>query len=585
MFAVFTLVHMSTNDSLTIEKARLIHATWPVAALALYSGAWLIYLIIQSQDIEFLDEWLILATTNVFGQLFFWRYFYRSKTEVPAARLLLSLSGFNGFLMGLIWALATWFFLPSMMLSAQVTYIFLLALMSIGSLFAAAPHYPTFFIFFLTIAAPLVVCIALGRTILHPYAAVGAGVFAIYISIVAYHFKNIFLNSLNLRFKNEVLVEQLTIQKEAAESANIGKSRFLAAASHDLRQPMHALTLYLGSLDSLDLPAKALPYLDNARNCANTLENMFDALLDISKFDAQVVRSDTSIFTLEDLFNNLRIEFEQEAAEKGVKFTFVDSSVAVETDFNLLGRMLRNLVSNAVRYTDDGSILVGCRRKKTHLIVNVYDTGTGIPLDQQSSVFEEFHQLQNPERDSAKGLGLGLAIVDRIANLLDITVTLQSKPDHGTWFSLAIPRTNEKIATADETSEPLEGIDSLAGKLVVVIDDEVEILKATRDLLTVWGCEVVTAENKSQAIERLTDSLRVPDALLCDYRLRGSENGLSVVAEIRDEFNSDIPSLLITGDTGPGKIREFEASKLNILHKPLQVEKLKTALTQLVYPS
>lgn len=573
---------MSTKDTLIIEKARLLHAMWPLAAMGLYSGSWLIYVVLRSEEIKYLDEWLILATVNVVGQLLFWRYFYRSKSNSTSAALLLALSGFNGFLMGLIWALATWYFLPAMSLSAQMTFIFMLALMSIGSLFAAAPHYQAFFIFFITIALPLVMGIALGHTVLHPYVAAGAAVYTIYISIVAYHFKNIFVNSLNLRFKNEELVGQLTIQKNAAESANIGKSRFLAAASHDLRQPMHALTLYLGSMDSLDLPAKAIPYLDNARSCANTLENMFDALLDISKFDAQVVRSDISTFTLEALFNNLRIEFEQEAAEKGINLSIIDSSVAVQTDFNLLGRMLRNLVSNAIRYTDSGSILVGCRRKQDHLIVHVYDTGKGIPLDQQSSVFEEFHQLHNPERDRSKGLGLGLAIVDRIAKLLRIPITLESTLGHGTQFSLTLPRNYEYFSICGNKITEPENVISLAGKLVVVIDDEVEILKATRDLLKLWGCEVVTAENKAQAIERLGDCHRVPDALLCDYRLRGSENGINVVAEIRDEFNSDIPSILITGDTSPERIRELEASKLNILHKPLQVETLRTTLSQLV---
>jgi CheY-like chemotaxis protein len=241
---------------------------------------------------------------------------------------------------------------------------------------------------------------------------------------------------------------------------------------------------------------------------------------------------------------------------------------------------LRNLVSNAVRYTTQGRVLIGCRRAARRLSIQVHDTGVGIPMEQQALVFEEFYQVANPERDRTKGLGLGLSIVQRLANLLDAPLTLRSRPAAGSMFSLSLAIADARFATRSG-SHARRPSDALQGKLVVVVDDEVMVLDATRALLEKWGCEVVTAESGALAIERLAAASRPPDVLLCDYRLRAPENGLLVMESLREEFNRQIPAAIVTGDVLPESVELQAASEIAVLHKPVADALLRETLERL----
>jgi signal transduction histidine kinase len=376
---------------------------------------------------------------------------------------------------------------------------------------------------------------------------------------------------------------QLNAQKDLAEAAALAKSRFLAAASHDLRQPMHALNLYLGALDRFDLPDAARPVMASARECAQTMDEMFRALLDISKLDASAMQANINTFAIGPLLEKIKNGFVQQAHTKGLELRVASCSAFVVSDPELLERVLSNLVSNAVRYTEHGQILLGCRRTATGLRVGVYDTGPGIAVDQQRAVFEEFYQVGNPERDRAQGLGLGLAIVQRLADLLKAPLDLVSQIGKGSVFSIEVLRAETYSALAPEAVYALRGQHgTLQGALIAVIDDEPLILDATALVLRQWGCTVVAAASGAEAIERLSLCERVPDAIVCDYRLRGTETGIDVIAAIRIEFNSDIPAVLVTGDTSPQRIQSILITGIPVLNKPLQDHVLMDALLRLL---
>jgi signal transduction histidine kinase len=383
-----------------------------------------------------------------------------------------------------------------------------------------------------------------------------------------------------LRETYGTLEERVRQRTHAAEAASLAKSRFLAAASHDLRQPMHALNLYLGALQRQPLPLAAQPLLENVRQCAQTMDGLFESLLDISKLDAGAVTPHLASFPIAPLLQRIAIELEPQAHEKGLRLRVRVCQAWVRSDPALIERIVRNLVSNAVRYTMQGRILVGCRRAATGLSVQVHDTGEGIPPELQALVFEEFYQVANPERDRTKGLGLGLSIVQRLASLLNAPLTLRSRPGVGSMFALCLPTADAPCTTSSGSHSRHSG-EVLLGKLVVVVDDEVAVLDATRALLQTWGCEVVTAESGALAIERLAAASRAPDVLLCDYRLRAPENGLLVMENLREEFNRQIPAAIVTGDVLPEFVELHSASDVAVLHKPVADALLRETLERL----
>jgi CheY-like chemotaxis protein len=345
---------------------------------------------------------------------------------------------------------------------------------------------------------------------------------------------------------------------------------------------MHALNLYLGVLLNIELPEPARPVLANIRQCAQIMDGMFLALLDLSRLDAQVVQPNIERFPIALVLSRIAVEFAPQAMAKGLDLRVVHCSVWVESDRMLVEQILRNLTANAVRYTETGRILIGCRRRGNVLRLVVHDTGIGISPDQQKAVFEEFCQIGNDRRERNKGLGLGLAIVRRLGRLLDTPITLVSALGRGALFAVDLPRAKNQLHIPAPAIAPMAAGEVLARKLVVVIDDDETILDAMRILLEQWHCIVVIAESGADAIDKLSERLQLPDALICDYRLRRQETGLDVIRTLRNEFNHDIPSLLITGDTAPEEIQKTLLDTVPVLHKPIQAATLHAALIKLI---
>lgn len=375
----------------------------------------------------------------------------------------------------------------------------------------------------------------------------------------------------------EQKVEERTRELEAANQA---KSRFLAAASHDLRQPMHALGLFIAQLRDRIHEPETLAIVGKVETAVTALQELLDALLDISRLDAGVVSPAPVDFRLQPLFTRLEAAFAPQAEGKGMRLRAVPTRLAVVSDPVLLERILLNFLTNAVRYTGQGAILLGCRRRGGRVRIEVWDTGVGIAPEHREAIFQEFYQVHNPERDRAKGLGLGLAIAARLARLLGSRIELQSRPGQGSVFSIELPAV---AAYAEaETAGVLPLVESLRGARVMVIDDDGLVREAMASALAKWRIQVSTAGNGDEAVALLNSAAGEPDAILCDYRLPNGETGVDVIARLRATAGRPIPVALITGDTAPERLREAKLAGHALLHKPVRPAKLRALLEQLL---
>lgn len=388
---------------------------------------------------------------------------------------------------------------------------------------------------------------------------------------------------IRLHCENEQLVDQLKHQNLVAEQARLraeeasrSKSRFFAAANHDLRQPLHSLGLFATALRNGQVDEAARKVIDQILACTESLEQLFDNLLDISRLDAGQVNVKRENVPVNVVFERLRGTFAVPAQEKGLKLHVRRSKALLNTDATLLLRVLSNLVANAIRYTDRGCILVACRKHGNKARIEVWDSGIGIQAEQHERVFEEFYQLNNPERDRSRGLGLGLATVKRIATLLDHPLRLRSAPGRGSRFTLEIPLTDpdqiQSITATVEQKVP----NLLRGKLIVVIDDEASVRLGMQSLMDSWGCKCVTAMDAEEMLSSLAG--RVPDFIIADLRLRGSTTGIEAIRTLRAALGDSVPAVLISGDTATEQLRKVSAAGLTLMHKPLKPIRLRALL-------
>lgn len=391
--------------------------------------------------------------------------------------------------------------------------------------------------------------------------------------------------SILLRFENLDLVGRLQAEwekaqaaQQQAEQANQAKSRFLAAASHDLRQPVHALGLFLDVL-ARGRPDDRAAVLENAAAAQQAAAEMLDTLLDFSRIEAGVITPRHVVLPLQPLLYKLEKELAYQADAKGIVYRSRETRLHVLSDPALLELMLRNLIANAIRYTERGGLLIGCRRRGATVQIDVYDTGIGIPPDQQQAVFLEFHQLGNPERDRRKGLGLGLAITQGLARSLGHELTLASRPGRGSLFRLHLPLARPSALGTSHTlavSPPVHG--QLAGRRVLVLDDDEAVRLAMQQLLIDWGCLCAVAESLEQALEQARR--QPPELIVSDYRLRGETNGAEAIARLREALGRALPALILTGDTAPQRLREVARSGIPLLHKPVSPARLNQALLE-----
>lgn len=470
---------------------------------------------------------------------------------------------------GLIWGAIPWLFVsPGDVVMTMLAVMVLTGVISAGVAYLAMIRQGI-----LSFGAPIAICLtaALLREIDELHVMMAGFVLLHFATTVKLAMQQhaTMVHSITTSFEKDILANQLKHEKDIAERANLAKSKFLAAASHDLRQPIHAQGLFLEVLARTELTEQQRELLTSARAASEASGELLSTLLDFSRIEAGVIKPQLQAFNLQPLLHKIENELAPQANAKDIVYRSRETHVAVKSDPVLLELILRNLVSNAIRYTERGGVLVACRQHATQAVLEVWDTGIGIAPEYQQEVFREFHQLGNPERDRHKGLGLGLAIAKGLAHTLGHRLSLASTPQRGSVFRLTVP-IDTSIATA-----PMPIIQSKTHVLnarVLIIDDDEIVRTGMLHLLRNWGCECEAAESIEEAL--VLARARIPDLIISDYRLREQRTGVEAIVALRALQEKTIPALLITGDTAPERLREAQASGIPLLHKPVSPSQL-----------
>jgi signal transduction histidine kinase/CheY-like chemotaxis protein len=408
-----------------------------------------------------------------------------------------------------------------------------------------------------------------------------------------------FEQSQRRRFENELLVGALLERKrdaeasrQVAEQANQAKSKFLATASHDLRQPLQALRLFSDALQDTAREKETVRLAGQIGKSVNALVDMFDDLLDVSRLDAGIVEPRKQHFMLGSLFDRIYSDFAPLAQAKGLSIQLPVCNgkewgpqnicnVVIHSDPFLLERMLRNLISNAIRYTDTGGVVVRCTCMMGKVGLEVADTGIGIRADTLPHIFEEYYQADNPHRDRRKGLGLGLSIVRRIESLLECKVRVSSQPGAGSVFSFEVP-----IGNSENLAQPFVITHSqydLNGRVVALVEDDPDIREVTVELMQQWGCKVIAGEYAEDVMRKLDIAELRPDLLVCDFRLPYGMTAIHVIKRMRELWGEGLPAVVLTGDTASETLQEIHDSDAILLHKPIAPIRLRAMMHFALY--
>jgi CheY-like chemotaxis protein len=378
--------------------------------------------------------------------------------------------------------------------------------------------------------------------------------------------------------------ENLAREKEQVEdkTRQLEVSHFLASASHDLGQPLHALNLFVAQLQGESNPAERSRLVGRIDAAVGSMNELFEALLEMTKLEAGILKTNLAELPVARLLERIETTFGDAAREKGLSLRVVGSDAWVASDPILLERILLNLVSNAVRYTETGGVVVGCRRRGNQLRIDVCDTGAGIPEDQRQRIFGEFYQLAGADAGRREGLGLALAIVDRLGRPLGHPVELDSRPGRGSRFSVTVPLAAQPHTAAAMQAHSPAIADPARGKRIIVIDDNTLVLDGMRGILQSWGCQVETAASGDAALAALSANGGPPDLIVSDSRLADGATGIEAIARLRAAAGAPIPAFVITGDTAPERLREASANGFHLLHKPVSPMALRTTLSRLL---
>jgi signal transduction histidine kinase/CheY-like chemotaxis protein len=581
------------RDEVNAELVRYLYRQAPGSIVAiLVVAAILAYVLWDSAPHSHLLGWLLALAAVCALRAAQIAVFFR--IDPPKARIsrwaVASAAGST--LVGAAWALACLLFLEADEPISIITITVILMGICAGSVVNLASYLPSFWAVVGPSMAALIAVLLWHGGEVSTTVALLALVASIAYFIGARNVNRLLTDSLNLSFENMALRREaeeksslIDAARRSAEQANAAKTRFLAAASHDLRQPMHALGLLLATLAQQVRSAQNAQLLEQIESAVDAVDSMLNSLLDISKLDAGVVQPSVGPVDLGPLMQRLESDHQPIAKLTGNALRVRPSRTVALSDPAMLQRILTNLVSNALRYTAKGRVLVCARSRGEFLRIDVYDTGPGIPAHARDDIFLEFHQLGNPERDRRKGLGLGLAIVKRLASLLDHRIELRSTVGRGSRFSVFLPKSPQPRRLPDPRAQAPSLNSGMEGRRVLVLDDEPTVLDAMRLLLESWGCEVATVATPEEAEAHL-GSLRAPvDLLIVDYRLRRHASGIETIARLRERAGAAIPALVITGDTAPDRLREAQQSGYPLLHKPVTPARLLAAMRELVRPA
>jgi two-component system, sensor histidine kinase len=486
------------------------------------------------------------------------------------------------FCMGATWGLAPLMFLPEGDLAYTAIMLLVLLGVAVSGITAIATDRASVMLWIVPLMAPAPLALLWH----YSPANLGLAAFALLFIVVnlTYVLKqnHVLSTTLRAQFENAALVRRLNEQVELTAAASKDKSRFLAAASHDLRQPLHALSFFGSTLEKRMAHSPDLPLIFNMMRSIEALDRSFNAILDVSKLDAQAVEPHLQLFPLRDLFRRLQMSFGGQAEEAGLQLRFKPGGKVVKSDPQLLERALANLVQNGLRYCRSGGVVVLARNWRGGTNIEVWDTGIGIPEAELPKVFGEFYQVENPERDRNKGLGIGLAIVSRLTLLLDHTLTVQSRVGQGSLFRIWV-----KGSDLEQMEEFTVGSDTVPTRIddirtILFIDDEEAIRTSVSDLLRQWGYIVLATATVDEARRAALNHDSVIDVVISDLRLRGGEDGIRAIEQIRQVCGYTVPAVLVTGDTSPDQVQRIHESGHIVLFKPVRPKDLYDVLKRIV---
>jgi signal transduction histidine kinase/CheY-like chemotaxis protein len=485
------------------------------------------------------------------------------------------------FVSAMVWGSAPWYLLPTQDLATVCLMMLVLLGMASGGLGAIVAYRPAIWVWLMPLVLPLPAALLWYATPLHNALAIFSLAYLGVNLVFAFGQNELLIKALKAQFDNAELVSQLRHQMSLAAQADREKSRFVASASHDLRQPMHALGLFASALEKRLAGTSEAPLVSNLNRCIESLDRSFNAMLDISKLDAGVVEPQLQSFPIRDVFRRLHMHFAGQAEGAGLHLRFKPGGKHVTSDPQLLERILSNLIQNAIKYTRDGGIVVVARTAGPNVNIEVWDTGIGIPEAELPRVFDEFYQLHNPERDRNRGLGMGLAIVKRLALLLEHPLTVYSRLGRGTMVRISVPQTD--LNALHGMNLEAETVPSPIGnaRTLLFIDDEENIRESMALLLREWDYEVLVAGSINEACMLAANHPEPIHAVLSDLRLRNGEDGLQAINAIRHVLGYPIAAVLVTGDTSPDQVKRVHESGHRVLFKPVLPKELFSMLRQL----
>ena len=520
-----------------------------------------------------------------------WRFERNEPTDAAALEKRLRLWQLGVLASGALWGAAAWLFWPWGDGLHQLALVLVAYTFCVASVTILAPHFPLFVVFVLSIFVPAIARVALQGSPLGLKVAAMMVVAMGMTLLLGRTYRDSFERAMALKLRTEALAVQLGKEKAVADAArleaeiaNRAKTQFFTAASHDLRQPLHAMGLFAEALRAKSHDPEVAKLVNSINESVDALEGLFSELLDITRIDSGGVEVNPEHFEMGEIFRKIRLHFEPAAFEKGLGLNIRGGRHVALADPLLVERIVRNLVSNAIRYTTDGTVLVSCRKRGGGLLVQVWDTGPGIREEERQRVFEEFYQVPGQQAVAAeqkKGLGLGLAIVKRLAALMAAPVRLASTPGRGSVFTLELPL--GKAPRVEARMLPGKGPVgiTLDGRLIVIVEDEPAVREGLQVLLAGWGASIVSLE--SMAAVRVWAAASDPEVvrpslIIADYRLEHGETGVFAIRAIRERFGQEVPAIVVTGSSMTGHDKEALEQNFHLLIKPVLPNKLRAMI-------
>jgi signal transduction histidine kinase len=575
------------------DQVATLYASWHRTTVSMLLGAAILCGVMWQQEAPWvMAGWVVAILANQAWRGMLVRAYRRAPPPVGDAARWGAYWVIGATLAGALWGFAAVAMFPASP-AYQALFIVCQFGVILGGLSRTAVYKPAFYGFVLAVLVPLIVRVAIEGDQVHLFTAGVLGVVLGFVLAFGRQVNDVLTQSLMIRYENVDLIRELKAQTEAAlaaraaaETASLAKSQFLAAASHDLRQPVHAMGLFAAALAARVRDPGVTPLVASIRASVEALEHLFAELLDLSQLDAGALRPAPTAFALGPLFARLAIDFAPQAQAAGLSLSIVPTELTVVSDPVLLERVLRNLLANAVRYTPAGGIVLGARRRSGAIRIDVIDSGVGIADADTTRIFDEFVQLAGAPRNHAggRGMGLGLAIVRRLAALCGHAVELASTPGRGSRFSILVPRA-PRLIRERRLPHTLSRIDALPsrtlrGRRILVVDDDPAVVAAMKALFASWYAEATGSSDAALALATLGDGEARDDAvdlIVADLRLADGKSGIDAIARVRARLGEDIPAIVVSGDTSAGAQEEVHAAGVKLLVKPVDALALKEA--------